>query len=100
MTQPAVTIVEQDGALGILPPTSGRLLALCGVSSSGTANAPATYARTKDVIAAFGSGPLVEAACFYINATGKPVILIRTGNTVAGTVTSNAVAGSGAFNST
>lgn len=86
MTQPAVTIVEQDGALGILPPTSGRLLALCGVSSSGTANAPATYARTKDVIAAFGSGPLVEAACFYINATGKPVILIRTGNTVAGTV--------------
>lgn len=86
MSQPAVAITEQDGALGILPPSSGRLFALCGVSSAGPVNAPATYARVKDVIATFGSGPLVEGACLYILLYGKPVILTRTGQTVAGTV--------------
>jgi Protein of unknown function (DUF2586). len=87
MSQPAVTITEQDGALGILPPTAGRLFALCGVSSSGTVNAPAAYARVKDVVATFGSGPLVEAACLYIQLTGKAVLLTRTGNSVAASVT-------------
>jgi hypothetical protein len=86
MSQPAVSITEQDGALGILPPSSGRLFALCGVSSAGALNAPATYARVKDVVADFGGGPLVEAASLYIQLYGKPVILTRTGNTVAGTV--------------
>ncbi len=87
MSQPAVSITEQDGALGILPPSSGRLFALCGVSSAGTVNAPATYARVKDVVNDFGSGPLVEAAALYIQLYGKPVILTRTGNTVAASVT-------------
>jgi hypothetical protein len=86
MSQPAVSITEQDGALGILPPSSGRLFALCGVSSTGPINAPATYARVKDVVGDFGAGPLVEAACLYIQLYGKPVILTRTGNTVAGSV--------------
>ncbi len=33
MTQPTVTITELDGALGVLPPSSGALYALVGVSS-------------------------------------------------------------------
>ncbi len=86
MTQPAVNITELDGALGVLPPSAGRLFALCGVCSAGTANAPATYARVKDVVAAFGAGPLVEAACHYIDRYGKPVVLVKTGQTVGGTV--------------
>lgn len=84
MSQPSVTITELDGALGVLPPSSGKLFALVGVSSSGTQNAPATYARVKDVVAAFGAGPLVEAAAHYIERYGKPVVLVRTGQTTAG----------------
>jgi hypothetical protein len=86
MTQPSVIITELDVALGVLPPSAGRLFALCGVSSAGTVNAPATYARVKDVIAAFGAGPLVEAACHFIERYGRPVVLVRTGQTVAGAV--------------
>ncbi len=84
MTQPKVTITELDGALGVLPPSAGALFALAGVSSSGPVDTPATYARTKDVIAAFGAGPLVEAACHFIERYGRPVVLVRTGNSVAG----------------
>lgn len=83
MTQPAVTIIELDGSLGVLPPSAGALFALMGTSSTGTVNAPATYGRGKDVISAFGAGPLVEAACHYIERYGKPVIVVRTGNTTA-----------------
>ena len=36
MTQPALTITELDGALGVLPPSSGALFAVVGVSSGGT----------------------------------------------------------------
>ena len=88
MTQPAVSITELDGALGILPPSASRLFALCGVCSAGPMNAPATYARVKDVVATFGSGPLVEGAALYIQLYGKPVVLVRTGSSVAASVTS------------
>jgi Protein of unknown function (DUF2586) len=86
MTLPAVNITEQDGALGILPPTAGRLFALVGYSTLGTVNAPATYARVKDIVAAKGAGPLVEAAAHYIERYGKPVLLVNTGSSVAGAV--------------
>lgn len=84
MTQPAVTINELDGALGILPATSGRLMAFVGVSSTGPLDTPATFARTTDVVANFGEGPMVEAACYEIEKYGRPVIIVRTGSTNAG----------------
>lgn len=87
MSQPSVTLTEQDGALGILPPSSGKLFAIVGNSTSGTVDAPATYARVKDVVATFGAGRLVEGACRYIERFAKPVILTRTGSTVAAAVT-------------
>ncbi len=83
MSQPSVIITELDGALGVREPSDGKL-ALVGVASAGTANSPATYARVTDVVAAFTSGPLVEAAAHYIERYGKPVILVRTGQTVVG----------------
>lgn len=82
--QPSVDQTELDGALGVLPPSSGKLYALAGVSSSGPIATPATYARVADVVADFGSGPLVEAACHYIEKYGKPVLLVRTTATTAG----------------
>src|SRR5882757_1817596 len=84
MSQPSVEQTELDGALGILPPSTGALYALVGVSSSGPVATPATFARTADVTMNFGSGPLVEAACTYIENFGKPVLLVRTTATTEG----------------
>jgi hypothetical protein len=95
MSQPQVSIVELDGALGILPPSAGALYAVVGVSNSGTADTPATFARVKDVVAAFGSGPLVEAGCHYIERYGKPVVFVKTGQTTVGTASTIAIVNPG-----
>ena len=86
MTQPGVTLTELDGALGILPATAGKLFALVGTATAGPTNTPATFARVKDVQASFGAGPLVEAAAYYIERYGKPVLLVRTDHTTAAAV--------------
>jgi hypothetical protein len=88
-------MTELDGALGILPPTEGALLALVGTSSSGTVDTPAAYARVSDVVADFGRGPLVEAAAYAITNFGRPVVLVRTGDTTAGSLTSAVLTGTG-----
>lgn len=84
MALPGVTQTELDGALGILPPSSGELLAVIGVSSAGAVNTPATYGRVSALTAAFGTGPGVEAAARHIQTTGNPVVFVRTGQTTAG----------------
>lgn len=95
MSQPAVTQTELDGQLGILSPATGRLLAVVGVSSSGTVDTPAAYGRTKPLIDAFGKGPLVEAAARHIELTGDPVVVVRTGQTTAGSSGSVTFVGTG-----
>jgi hypothetical protein len=95
MTQPSVTITELDGALGILPPSAGRLFALLGVSSQGPTDTPATYARIQDIQSDFGYGPLVEAAAHHIEKYGRPVVLVRTGQTVAATISAVTFTGTG-----
>ncbi len=95
MTQPTVTLTELDGSLGVLPSSSGKLLAVLGVSSTGTANAPATYARVTDLVSAFGAGPLVEAAAHHIRTTGKPVVVVKTGATTAASATAVVFVGTG-----
>jgi len=91
MSQPAVIITELDGALGILPTTAGRLLAITGVSSTGPVDTPATFARVSDVRSTFGDGPMVEAAAYYIEKYGRPVVLVRTGQSVLGDFPAGAV---------
>lgn len=86
MVAPNVQITELDGQLGVLPPSSGALLALVGACSAGTANVPATYAKIKDVVAAFGAGPLVEAAARHIEQTGRPVLLVKSAASVAASI--------------
>lgn len=95
MSQPAVQITELDGALGVLPPSAGKLYAVVGPSSGGPLNAPATYARVKDLIATFGVGPLVEAAAHYIERYGRPVLVVRTATTTAGAASAVAEGGTG-----
>jgi hypothetical protein len=95
MTQPAVNMTELDGALGILPPSAGALLAIVGVSNDGPVDTPAAYARVSDVVADFGRGPLVEAAAYAITRFGRPVLVVRTGDTTAGSLTAAVLTGSG-----
>ena len=91
MSQPAVNLTELDGALGIVPTTAGRLLAVVGVSDAGPLDTPATFSRVSDLVASFGNGPAVEAAAIMMERFGRPVMFVRTGNTVAGSYPAGAV---------
>ncbi len=84
MSQPEVNITELDGALGILPPSSGKLLVVAGVASTGPVDTPSTYARGPALSTAFGIGPAVEAARYFLERFGRPVVFIRTGQSTAG----------------
>lgn len=95
MSQPSVNITELDGALGVLPPSAGALFAVLGASSKGPLDTPATYARTTNVVTDFGVGPLVEAAAHFIERYGRPVVLVRTGQTTVGAATAVVFTGTG-----
>ena len=84
MTLPAVDITELDGALGVLPSSAGRLLAVVGVSSKGPKNLPSTFARVPDLVGAFGHGPMVEAAAHALEHTRRPVAVVRTAQATPG----------------
>ncbi len=97
MTQPAVDMTEIDGALGILPPSEGALLAVVGPATGGTVSAdtPAAFARVSDIEAAFGAGPLVEAAAYAVTNFGRPVLCVMTAHTTEGTLTTPLLTGTG-----
>jgi hypothetical protein len=76
--QPRVDLTILDGALGIIPPSNGDIVAVVGPTSSGPVATPAAFARGADVRTSFTSGPAVEAACLLIELTGKPVVIVRT----------------------
>lgn len=87
MSLPSVNITELDGSIGVLPPSAGGLLALIGSAASGPVDTPATYATVRGLVADFGGGPLVEAAARHIAVHGRPVVVVRTGETTAASVT-------------
>lgn len=78
MTSPGVRITKLDGALGVQPPSAGRMPAYVGASTAGPLNMPATFSRVKDITAAFGTGPLVEAAAAFVDRWSRPVTLVRS----------------------
>lgn len=84
MTLPAANITEIDGALGILPPTSGRPLAVMGTCTSGVVDTPTLFGRVQDVKAYFGDGPLVEDACRAIEIYGRSALCVRVDTTAVG----------------
>lgn len=84
MTSPAIIITQLDGALGTLPPSGGKALAVLGPSDSGTLNTPAAYARPGNVTTAFTGGPLVQLCNYYINNYGRNVIAVRTAASTVG----------------
>lgn len=94
MTVPKVTLNRLDNQLGVAIQTA-EILALCGQSAGGPLNTCGVYARKQDVISTFVDGPLVEAACYEIEWTGKPVVLCRTDKTTAGAVGTITFTGTG-----
>lgn len=86
MTQPSVIITELDGALGVLPPSAGRLHAIIGPTTIGTPNVPATFGRIRDVATNFGQGPAVESAAHYMGLYGRPVMFVKSEASVSATV--------------
>jgi hypothetical protein len=95
MTVPAVTLTEIDGALGVLPPSAGKILAVVGTSSAGAVDTPATFGRVADLVSAFGHGAGVEAAAYHILRTGRPVAFVRSASSVDGTATAVVYAAGG-----
>ncbi|MCC6557190.1 MAG: hypothetical protein IT372_29920 [Polyangiaceae bacterium] len=73
-----------DGALGVLPPGLGDLMAVVGPAVDGPMEMPAAFAQTKYLISNFGAGPAVEAACYAVERTGKPVVFVRSGASTSG----------------
>jgi len=86
-------MIELDGALGILPTSAGDLQAILGDAQSGPTAAPAAFARIKDVVSTFGSGPLVEHAAYALEHYGKPLVLVRTARTTLGASTNLVTSG-------
>lgn len=82
MTLPGLNTTELDGALGSIP-SGAKILAVAGVCSSGTPNAPAGYGNKRALYADFGVGPAVEMASRAIDA-GCVVLICRTGQTTDG----------------
>ena len=87
MSQPVVNITELNGALGVSP-SGDKLHAAIGVGGTSpvlAVDTPASFARTSDIVTALGGGPLCEYGCWYVETYHKPILLVRTGQTTAGT---------------
>jgi hypothetical protein len=70
-------------------------MAFVGASSAGPLNTPATYARVPDLTAAFGLGPVVEAAAYYMSTTGRPALIVRSAAGAAAAVSAVTHVGTG-----
>lgn len=76
MAAPKVTLTVTDGGLGAAQGTD-RLLAVFGVSSSGTIGSMAQFSDPASLIATYGYGPGVSLALHVLKVSGQPVIFGR-----------------------
>ncbi len=72
-----------DGALGFTDVDTSDLMCAAGVSSAGTVGAIVKYMRPEDVVAALGSGPLVEFLCHALSVARGPILACRVTGDVA-----------------
>ncbi|MDO9016676.1 MAG: DUF2586 family protein [Deltaproteobacteria bacterium] len=86
MTLSRLSATIADGGLGNvqtldLPPC------VVGCSSAGTAATPTRVANPTALIAAFGYGPMVEAAATLLDLAGGPIVVCKTVSQTAGALT-------------
>lgn len=95
MAIPDATLQIKDGALGLSPQNPDNTLAIIGTSSSGTAGVVGEFSDQQTVKDAYGSGPLVEAACHVLAIAGGPVVLCKATSANAGAAGSVTKVGTG-----
>ena len=78
---PKLDIIQTDGALQALP--GEGVHAKIGVCSAGPLNTAVLIASLA-ALAAYGTGPVVEATAHQLEVTGEPVLLTRCAAGVAG----------------
>lgn len=81
MTVQAIRTQKLSNQLAVSPGT-GNVLVVMGPSSKGS-YAPAAFAQPSDVVATYGQGPLVEAACYAIGNYSSIVLCVRTAASTA-----------------
>lgn len=97
MSLPDVSIDILDGALGLV--VAGALaMAVIGVCSSGTVNEVVAVSSKSDLVSKFGTGPAVEAAALALDVAGGPILMCRINGSVAGSVGTVSVTGTGPAN--
>lgn len=82
MSIPSVNITVSDNNLGVVA-SGSRVQAVLGIASKGTVNQPATFGSVRDLTAAFGTGPAVEAAALVIQQ-GAQVLFVRVAQSADG----------------
>jgi hypothetical protein len=96
MAIPDVSINVKDGGLGIVDASADRLHVKVGASSLGTVNSPMVVADLDTLTAAFGTGPVVEAAAVALSEAGAgQVMVVKAPSSGGGTVTAVAKTGTG-----
>lgn len=95
MPTPSVDFTRLDGQTGVVRPSAQGVLAIIAPSEKGTLNVASAYARSADVFATFGDGPLYELANYVMNVAKKPVICIRPTTSTAATYSAITSVGTG-----
>lgn len=79
----SVDVTEIDGALGILP-NGGKAVAVLGVATDGPKATPAAFGQDTALIGVFTRGPAAQLGAQILQKSGKPVLMCRTEQSVAG----------------
>jgi len=95
MALPDVSLTIADPAIGIALPDTSRQIAKAGVCSGGTANTVYTFGDSRALVAALGTGPLVDAALDTLLQTGQPVVCVKVASDVAASIGSVTQVGTG-----
>lgn len=82
---PSVIITKADGQTGVVRPSADGVLAIIAPSEKGTANQAAGYTSATAAITDFGYGALTGYAAIVLSMTQRPVVLVKSTSTTAGT---------------
>lgn len=92
---PNVGITKVDRQTGVVRPSLTGVLAIIAPCEKGSLNTPQGYTDAKLALADLGRGPLTGWAGAVMGITKKPVVLIRSKSSTAGSVGSPTTVGGG-----
>ena len=95
MATPGVEFTRLDGQTGVVRPSAQGVLAIISPSEKGALNEAESFARSSDIFAKHGDGPLYELAAFFLAQARKPVVCIRSAASTAATYSAITSTGGG-----